>query len=252
MTPPPPQTTFSRDIRRLTRRAALGTLAATLAAPAAQAAPCLALPHATAGPFPADGTNRAGGRPANVLTARGVIRQDLRPSFAGLSPVAGGTRLDLDIRLTDTACTPLPGRALYVWMCDAAARYSIYEAPDRNYLRGMGLADGQGRIRFTAVFPGCYRGRWPHVHFEVFDDPATAISGRAARLTSQFAFPEDVSRRVYTDAGTYPGSTRNLSALSYDRDVVFRRASAAERQAQMSQITRTPRGLTAEIAIALP
>ena len=252
MTTRPPRSRFSRDLPALTRRGALGTLAATLAAPTAHAATCTALPPGTAGRFPADGTNRARGRLANVLTEKGVLRQDLRPSFAGLRPVARGTRLDLDIRLTDTACNPLPGRALYVWMCDAAARYSIYEAPDRNYLRGLAIADRQGRLRFTTVFPGCYRGRWPHVHFEVFDSPERAITGRAARLTSQFAFPEDVSRKVYADTTTYPGSTRNLAALSYPRDVVFRRATAAERKAQMSQITRTPRGLTAEITIALP
>ena len=29
-----------------------------------------------------------------------------------------------------------------------------------------------GRVRFTSIFPACYAGRWPHIHFEVYPDEA--------------------------------------------------------------------------------
>jgi protocatechuate 3,4-dioxygenase beta subunit len=29
-------------------------------------------------------------------------------------------------------------------------------------------ADADGNLAFTTVFPGCYDGRMPHVHFEVY------------------------------------------------------------------------------------
>ncbi len=71
----------------------------------------------------------------------------------------------------------------------SAGSYSIYRAADRNYLRGIALSDDEGRVRFTTIFPGCYPGRWPHQHFEVFASPEAAVSGKAALLTSQFALP---------------------------------------------------------------
>ena len=27
--------------------------------------------------------------------------------------------------------------------------------------------DSNGEVHFTSIFPGCYDGRWPHLHFEV-------------------------------------------------------------------------------------
>ena len=61
----------------------------------------------------------------------------------------------LEITLVDVgrACAPLGGMAVYVWHCDAEGIYSIYAAEDRNYLRGVGITDDQGRVRFTTVFP---------------------------------------------------------------------------------------------------
>ena len=44
--------------------------------------------------------------------------------------------------------------------------------------------------RVTTIVPGCCDGRWPHVHFEVFAGLDAAVSGKAALLTLQCAFPE--------------------------------------------------------------
>lgn len=208
--------------------------ARSASATAADGSVCVALPAQTAGPFPADGTNTRAGQTVNILTEAGVIRQDIRPSIGGLTPVADGVPMEMEITLADVgrACAPLAGHAIYLWQCDAEAVYSIYGAADRNYLRGVGISDAAGKVRFTTVFPGCYPGRWPHFHFEVFASADQAVNGDAALLTGQFALPEEACRAVYADA-RYGQSLPTLERLSLERDGVFRRSSAEELAAQM-------------------
>ena len=81
-----------------------------------------------------------------------------------------------------------------------------------NYLRGVQIADDAGVVTFTSIFPGCYAGRWPHIHFQVFPDQASITSATAAIATSQVALPKDVCDAVYAIAG-YDNSAGNLSRL---------------------------------------
>ena len=207
----------------------------------------VALPAEMAGPFPADGTNVRAGQVVNILTEAGVIREDIRGSIGGLRPVAAGVPLRLDLRLVDVrrACAPLAGRAVYVWQCDAAGVYSIYGAPDRNYLRGVAVSDAGGRVRMVTVVPGTYPGRWPHLHFEVFSSAAAAVDGRAALLTSQFALPEEACRVAYAADAAYADSRAALDGVRLDRDGIFRNGTAAERAAQMLRVTGDASGFVA-------
>lgn len=170
-----------------------------------------------------------------------MIRQDIRASIGGLTPVADGVPVEVEITLVDVgrACAPLAGMAVYLWQCDAEAVYSIYGAADRNYLRGVGISDAAGRLRFTTVFPGCYPGRWPHLHFEVFASANQAVSGDAALLTGQFALPEAECRAVYADP-RYGQSLATLGSLSLTGDGIFRRSSAEELSAQMLALQGDP------------
>jgi protocatechuate 3,4-dioxygenase beta subunit len=220
---------------------------------AADGSTCMQLPAETAGPFPADGTNRTGGEVANVLTRSGVERADLRQSFDGMTAMAEGVVLDLTLSLVSVAaaCAPLAGHAVYLWHCDAEGAYSIYERPDRNYLRGLGITDAAGRVSFTTAFPGCYRGRWPHVHVQVFAGRAEAVSGRAALLTSQYALPEDACRAVYA-MPAYVGSGANLDKLVLTRDGVFWGSSAEQLEAQTFVVGGSAAaGLTATATLGL-
>lgn len=249
---------FSADLPHLARRrflvaglamggAALSLWAArggaqTPTATGADGAICVAVPEETAGPFPADGTNVREGQVVNILTEDGVIREDIRRSIGGLRPVAEGVPVTLEILLQDVgrSCAPLAGRAVYLWQCDAAGVYSIYAAADRNYLRGIALSDDEGRVRFTTIFPGCYPGRWPHLHFEVFASPEAAVSGKAALLTSQFALPEAACRDVYAADPRYATSREPFAGVSLKRDGVFRRSSETELAAQVLSLTGEP------------
>lgn len=249
---------LAADLPHLTRRrvlvtglamggAALSLWAArgraqTVTGTAADGTVCVANPTETEGPFPADGTNVREGQVVNILTQEGVIREDIRSSIGGLTPVAEGVPVTLEITLVDVGrgCTPLGGMAVYVWQCDAEGIYSIYAAADRNYLRGVGITDAEGRVRFTTLFPACYEGRWPHIHFEVFSSAEMAVSGKAALLTSQFALPETACRAVYGTQPLYAASVGTLERVSLAKDGIFRDASATELQAQMLVLSGDP------------
>ncbi|MEN3274643.1 MAG: hypothetical protein V7631_433 [Massilia sp.] len=89
-----------------------------------------------------------------------------------------------------------------------------------NYLRGVQVADADGYVSFTTVFPGCCDGRMPHVHFEVYPTLEKA-TGAANRIkTSQFTFPLATLNEACTATG-YATSVRKLSRISYVTDKVF-------------------------------
>ncbi|WP_181149987.1 hypothetical protein [Arthrobacter sp. MYb227] len=82
-----------------------------------------------------------------------------------------------------------------------------------NYLRGVPVADPAGIVRFTSIFPACYSGRWPHIHFEVYPDQASIADVSKAIDTSQVAVPEGECQSVYATDG-YASSVRNLSEVA--------------------------------------
>jgi len=228
------------DRRRMLAGVALGLGGAALAAcggraGAQAAAACSATPTETRGPFPADGSNGRP-RPINVLAMDGIVRRDIRTSFAGMTGQADGVSIELELTLArKTDCAPLPDHAIYLWQNDAAGAYSLYNLPRENYLRGLQHADDEGRVRFTAIVPGCYGGRYPHCHFEVFASTEAALRGEAPLLVSQLAFPEAACRAIYRDDARYGESSRNLDREPFDRDFVFR---DVERDGPTSQILR--------------
>jgi protocatechuate 3,4-dioxygenase beta subunit len=244
------------DRRRILGGLALGLGGAVLAACGSRAGAqagylsCPPTPAETRGPFPADGTN-GGPQPINALATEGIVRRDIRSSFAGLKGRAEGVALELELTLaTHASCMGLPGRAVYLWQNDAAGLYSLYDRTDVNYLRGLQPADEAGRVRFTAIVPGCYGGRYPHCHFEVFENAEAAAGGAAALLVSQLAFPDRECRAIYQDDARYGDSLRNLERLPLERDFVFGDTDAAGQIVAMSgDPARGYRG-TARIALA--
>ena len=177
------------------------------------------IPDETAGPYPGDGSNGP-----DVLTESGIVRSDLRTSFGGASGTAEGVPVRLELTVTDLANggVPFAGVAVYVWHCDREGRYSLYSdgVTDQNYLRGVQVADAQGTVTFTSIFPACYSGRWPHIHVEVYPDQASITDSANAVATSQVALPQDACDVVYATAG-YTSSAGNLSRVSLDGDNVF-------------------------------
>lgn len=207
-------------------------------------ATCVAHPYETAGPFPADGSNTAHGTLANVLDNSGIVRGDIRSDIAqGPETNAPGTRLDLTLMLADVnqACAPLAGYALYLWHCDADGRYSIYQTQTHDYLRGVGVADEDGIVKFTTIYPGCYRGRSPHFHFEVYPSLEKSTDYKNRILTSQLALPDAVCQQVYDASRVYETSRDNFTVSSLARDFLFSDNSEVELEAQTVSLDGDPK-----------
>jgi protocatechuate 3,4-dioxygenase beta subunit len=166
-----------------------------------------------------------------------VGRSDYRSSFGTAWGTADGVPLTITLALVDTAsgCRPLARAAVYVWQCDRDGRYSMYSqgVAEENYLRGVQESGADGTATFTSTFPGAYGGRWPHIHFAIYESVAAATGGAPPRTTSQIALPEDACQVVYATGG-YERSAATLPRLSLAGDGVFRDDEA---QHQLGTVT---------------
>lgn len=186
---------------------------------------CSLIPEETAGPYPGDGSNSNGSGVVNVLALSGIVRSDIRTSIGGASGTAAGVPMTVKIELVNTngGCADLAGYAIYLWHCTRDGKYSLYSSgvTGENYLRGVQETGSDGVATFTTIFPGCYSGRMPHMHFEVYRSLSTALSYTNKLRTSQIAFPTDVCSSVYASATGYGASVANLAAISFASDNVF-------------------------------
>jgi protocatechuate 3,4-dioxygenase beta subunit len=177
------------------------------------------LPEETGGPYPGDGSNGP-----NLLNQSGIVRSDITSSFGSSTTKAAGVPLAITMTITDFSENkkPLAGGAVYIWHCDREGRYSLYSqgVTGENYLRGVQEADDMGQVKFATIFPACYSGRWPHIHFEVYPSLAKATTSSNKIATSQMALPEDACKAVYANSG-YEQSVSNMRGLSLKTDNVF-------------------------------
>jgi len=185
----------------------------------ATSADCTVIPEETGGPYPGDGSNGP-----DVLAQSGVVRKDIRSSFGASTLTATGVPLTIRFAILDlaSACEPFVGAAVYAWHCDQAGRYSMYSqgVEGENYLRGVQAAGNDGIVEFTSIFPACYSGRWPHVHFEVYPTLDAASSSGNRIATSQIALPKSACDEVYATGG-YEASIQALAGVSLATDNVF-------------------------------
>lgn len=200
-----------------TATALVSPIPTTATTPASACVPDI--PEETAGPFPGDGSNGP-----NALAQSGIVRNDIRRSLGPSSTVAQGVPLTIELTIVDTAkaCAPVAGAAVYLWHCDREGRYSMYSqgVTNENYLRGVQVANANGKVKFTTIFPAAYSGRWPHAHFEIYPNLAGATSSSSKLATSQLALPDEVCKAVFATAG-YEQSLKNHAQTPLNRDMVF-------------------------------
>lgn len=198
---------------------------------------CIANASETAGPFPSDGSNTVNGMVSNVLQDTGVVRSDIRSSFGSSTTTAGGAPLTLKLTVVNSnnSCALLAGYAVYLWHCTREGGYSLYSngVQNENFLRGVQVTDATGEVNFTSIFPGCYAGRYPHIHFEVYPSLSMATLYTNRILSSQMALPRDVCSTVYAGAAGYSQSVSNLASVTVASDGVFGDNSTA----QIAQMT---------------
>ena len=203
------------------QRASVGqSRPAPAASAATAAADCAVIPEETAGPFPGDGSNGP-----DVLSQSGVVRTDIRSSFGehvghGRGRAADDQARDPGRRRTTARRSPGRRSTSGTATATAATRSTRQGVTDENYLRGVQEADATASSTFTSIFPACYSGRWPHIHFEVYPNLAAATDEANKIATSQIALPEDACDPCTRPTATARAS-RNLQQVSLATDNVF-------------------------------
>ncbi len=179
---------------------------------ATSSSPCVVRPEQTAGPYFVD-----------ELLHRADLRTD--PTDGTTKP---GAPLDLTFvvsRLAGERCLPLAGVQVDVWQCDHLGVYSDVQDPSfstvgKKFLRGYQVTDGQGRARFTTIYPGWYRGRTVHIHFKL-RSPPTQRPG--FEFTSQLYFDDALTDRVFA---TSPYAERGARTTRNGADGIYRRGGS--------------------------
>ncbi|RYZ62503.1 MAG: hypothetical protein EOP09_18740 [Proteobacteria bacterium] len=207
---------------------------------------CTVIPEETAGPYPGDGSNGA-----NALILSGIVRSAIASSFAGATGVATGIPLKIEITLVNASgsCAELEGYAVYLWHCDRSGQYSMYSnaVKSENYLRGIQASDAEGKLVFESIYPGCYDGRWPHIHFEVYKSLSAAGNVKNKIATSQIAMPAAPSKLVYATS-SYTSSTSNFNKSNLSTDNVFSDGSSLQLPTVEGNVTD---GFTVKLTVAV-
>lgn len=221
----------------LSRRAALLGLTGAASAvriPAALAAQpeagaCLLMPETVEGPFYVDPH---------------LVRADIREDRTGL-PLA------LRLRVIESGpCTPLSRARVDVWHADAQGLYSGYDGQGDSrristrgqaFLRGTQFSDGEGWAGFQTVYPGWYAGRATHVHFKVFLDTRTLVTG-------QMYLPDATNAEVYGTDPAY-GGRDTKRRITNGQDGIAR--SDDPRQVGVAAVERTDGGLRATLTVGV-
>lgn len=168
---------------------------------------CLTTASETAGPFP-------------IKDPASLERMNI---------IGDRTGVDLDIEITilngNESCAPLVGVVVDIWHCDKDGYYSEYggtqmqqvDYSNKHFLRGRQVADANGKVAFTSIFPGWYQSRATHIHVHVFDDNGNSL------LVTQIAFPEGAnSAVVQVNAASEYGYSKGMNGYTYNaKDNVF-------------------------------
>jgi protocatechuate 3,4-dioxygenase beta subunit len=203
------------------------------------------IPEETAGPYPGDGSNGV-----NVLSQSGIVRGDIASSFGTSTTVAKGLATTIKLKIVNASNgKAMAGAAVYVWHADINGNYSMYSQAVKaeNYLRGVQETDANGDVTFKTIYPGCYDGRWPHVHFEVYPSLAKATASGSKIATSQLALPDDTCKLVYATEG-YAKSVTNLAKTSLKTDNVFSDGATAETPVASGSVTT---GIALNLTVAV-
>lgn len=166
---------------------------------------CVLTPETTEGPYYFD--------PA-------LVRADITEG------TQAGVATTVRLQVVDAACRPIEGARVDIWHCNALGHYSGYgnqtggvDARGETFLRGTQVADARGMVEFETIYPGWYPGRTTHIHFKVFLDERSALTG-------QIFFPDALSDSIYRNAAPYAERGPERAVLN-GNDGIARRAGPA-------------------------
>lgn len=124
-----------------------------------------------------------------------------------------GVATTVKLQIVDGSCQPIEGARVDIWHCNAEGLYSGYanqtggvDTSGQTFLRGTLFAGANGIVEFQTIYPGWYAGRTTHIHFKVFLDEKTVLTG-------QLFFPDALSQFIYQNVEPY-------TSHGHDRDVL--------------------------------
>ena len=124
-----------------------------------------------------------------------------------------GVATTVKLQIVDGSCQPVEGARVDIWHCNAEGLYSGYanqtggvDTSGQTFLRGTLFAGANGIVEFQTIYPGWYAGRTTHIHFKVFLDERTVLTG-------QLFFPDALSQFIYQNVEPY-------TSHGHDRDVL--------------------------------
>ncbi len=142
---------------------------------------CVLTPEAVEGPFYFDPN---------------LVRSDITEGRKGMP-------LKLTLQLVEAKdCAKLGRVRVDVWHADGLGAYSGYARQEtgssegETFLRGTQFTDETGEVNFATIYPGWYPGRTPHIHFKIFLDAGSMLTG-------QLYFPDGLTDRIYAAASPY-------------------------------------------------
>lgn len=180
-------------------------------------------------------------------TATDLDREDISEAWAGL-PVR------LALKIVDSGCAPVAGAVVRVWHTNLEGSYSgqtpnngmclqDQDYSNSDFFRGVQTSDAEGRVFFDTCFPGWYRGRAVHIHFQVVNN------GQTSRI-SQLTFPDATISEIFDSHPDYAEYGQPDTAVATDN--IFSRVSGDEQSALILDVARMPDGaMLASKAVAV-
>jgi protocatechuate 3,4-dioxygenase beta subunit len=143
-----------------------------------------------------------------------------RPDIAEGLP---GVPLGLLLQVVEASdCSALAAARVDIWHANALGHYSGYQGQGdertistegKAFLRGTQFTDAGGEAAFSTIYPGWYAGRTPHIHFKVFIDEKSIVTG-------QIYFPDAMSEFIYANVPPYNQRGRERDTTN-DRDGIL-------------------------------
>lgn len=171
-------------------------------------------------------------------TTTDLDREDISEGWTGL-PVR------LALRVVDAAnCTPLAGVTIKIWHTNIEGSYSG-QTPNNgmclksqsyaanNFFRGVQTTDDEGVAYFDTCFPGWYRGRAVHIHFQV-------KNGGTSYRVSQLFFPEDITADVFANHAEY--SSYGQPDTTFATDNIISGIASSQRDRHILTVERMSDG----------
>jgi protocatechuate 3,4-dioxygenase beta subunit len=148
-------------------------------------------------------------------------RSDLR-SESSDGTVQEGIPLHLSLNIYDVdddgSCVPFSGAKVDIWEANSQGLYSgVAEdgTEGKDFLRGNQIADENGTVQFTTVYPGWYEGRAIHIHVKV-----RSVEGQqnSFEWTSQFYLNNSINELVHKQS---PYSDHGPVAMLNEEDGIY-------------------------------